>query len=228
MYLAQKGAFYIVRKTGFKDESLEKSRETIDFFQSILAISDIKQIKEEFNDEFLRGLYEHVKEISKTAFAPISKAAYACSLVFEKDKQFLIHSGSNIDPGKKENFKLPKFRNCAERQASLSALEVDRLENNSVKIMVLFRLDNKVKKLNAQKLLPCKDCHEKYLLDLKKNNGCLLIISEEMESHDFLKSSSIQKHELVINDEFRLILFKGDELNDLNLEPELGASIKPD
>jgi uncharacterized Zn finger protein len=88
-----------------------------------------------------------------------------------------------------------------------------------LKILILFRLDNKVKKLTAEKLLPCTDCYDKYVIDLKKNNGVLIIISEESEAKHFLKNNQELK-ELKYGD-FRLMFFKGEELEQLNLEPKI-------
>lgn len=118
---------------------------------------------------------------------------------------------------------IAKFRNCAEKQASLSALENDRLTNKNLKILFLFRLDNKIKKLNAKKLLPCKDCFDKYVNDLKQNNGTLALISEEMDSKDFLTDSADIKE--IRFDKFRMIFFKGEELLRLNLEKKLGSNV---
>lgn len=93
-----------------------------------------------------------------------------------------------------------------------------------MKILFLFRLDNKIKTLGAEKLLPCKDCFDKYIVDLKKNNGVLVLISEEMKAQDFLIESATAK-ELNFDDQFRFIFFKGDELSKLRLESSLGSNI---
>ncbi len=130
--------------------------------------------------------------------------------------QILIH--------KKENLKNAKFRNCAEKQASLSALEADNLGNEFLKILVLFRLDNKSKKLNSQKLLPCKDCFEKYILDLQKNNGVMIIISEEMQADDFILGCALDK-KISFADKFRFLFFYKEDMNNLNLEAQLGANV---
>jgi hypothetical protein len=138
----------------------------------------------------------------------------------------MVHSGSNIDPLKKENLKISKFRNCAEKQASLSALELDGLDNNKLKILFLFRLDNKIKKLNAEKLLPCKDCFKKYIIDLQKNNGTLVLISEEMEADNFLQNGAKPETQINFDNQFRFIFFQGDELSNLKLEDKLGSNIQ--
>ena len=125
---------------------------------------------------------------------------------------------------KKENLKIAKFRNCAERQASLSALENDGLHNNDLKILILFRLDNKVKKLTAEKLLPCMDCYEKFVIDLERNKGTMLLVSEEKEAQGFLKNNSKPIKELDFGNH-RFLFFKGEELSNLKLESELGSNI---
>lgn len=171
-------------------------------------------------------LYNQAKNISKTALAPISQAYYSSILVYKNKNGFLVHSGSNIDPLKKENLKIAKFRNCAEKQASLSALEIDRLDNNKLKILFLFRLDNKIKKLSSEKLLPCKDCFEKYIIDLQKNNGTLVLISEEMEADDFLQNGAKPRSQINFDNKIRFIFFQGEELTKLKLESNLGSNIQ--
>lgn len=214
----------ILKKTGFKDLELENSSLAVDFFKAVLSDKNHQELKEKFNEDFFRFFFEHTKEISKTAIAPLSHAHYACILVFQDTQsgEFFVHSGSNIDPGKKENFKIPKYRNCAEKQASLSALEIDSAENNELKILFLFRLDSRIKFLNAQKLLPCSDCFNKYVPDLKNNNGVMVLVCEEMDSKDFLLDSK-EARELIF-ERHRYVFLSGDELSNLNLEPELGAN----
>jgi hypothetical protein len=196
----------------------------IDFYDALQVDFNCKALKQNFDKKFFENLYTEARRISQTAIAPISHAYYSSILVFENKDKFFVHAGSNIDPLKKENLKIAKFRNCAEKQASLSALETDRLENKQLKILFLFRLDDKIKELNSQKLLPCKDCFDKYIVDLKKNNGVLVLISEEMTANNFLtEASKIQ--EIRFEEEFRLIFFKGDNLSKLHLEEKLGASV---
>lgn len=213
----------ILHKTGFKNIELENSSIAIDFYRALLVDIDLKVLKKNFTEDFYRDLLEEAKRISQTAIAPISNAFYSSILVFQNKEKFLVHAGSNIDPLKKENLQIAKFRNCAEKQASLSALENDKLTNDKLKILFLFRLDNKVKKLNAQKLLPCKDCFDKYINDLRDNNGVLAIISEEMDSKEFLKDKDdIQE---MTFDDFRIVFFRGKELSQLNLEEKLGSNV---
>lgn len=182
-------------------------------------------LKSKFDSAFFKNLYQELREISLSAIAPISHAFYSCILVFENNGRFLVHAGSNIDPLKKENLKNIKFRNCAEKQASLSAFEEDDLMNDKLKILFLFRLDNKIKKLSSEKLLPCKDCYEKYIVDLYKNNGVLVLVSEEMESQDFLLDQSKASVQISFDDEFRFVFLKAEDLKQLNLEQGLGSNI---
>jgi hypothetical protein len=216
-----KAIFY---KTGFKYTDLEKSQQALDFFALLLKGFDRQELEQNFSKDFYEKLYLEAKSISKKAIAPHSNAYYSSIFVFQKQGEFFVHAGANIDPQKKENLKNAKFRNCAEKQASLSALEADNLGNEFLKILVLFRLDNKSKKLNSQKLLPCKDCFEKYILDLQKNNGVMIIISEEMQADDFILGCALDK-KISFADKFRFLFFYKEDMNNLNLEAQLGANV---
>ena len=178
-----------------------------------------------FDRDFFSKLYNEAKEISQTAVAPLSQAYYSSILVYKNQDKYSVHAGSNIDPLNKENLRIAKFRNCAEKQAALSALEHDQLEAKDLKILLLFRLDNKVKKLDSKKLLPCIDCYKKYVEKLKTNNGVLVLISEEMEANDFLTDGLKPDAQVSFDDQFRLIFFKGDKLSKLKLEQGLGMNI---
>lgn len=212
---------HVLKKTGFKNTELEKNLQAIDFFKVILNGFDTKSLEENFSESFFKDLYLEAKRVSETAIAPFSNAFYAAFCVFESKDGFHIHAGSNIDSMKKENLKIAKFRNCAEKQAILSALEKENLESNKLKILFLFRQNNKL--LTAEKLLPCTDCYGKYITALRRNNGIFVVISEEHGAKHFLKKD--QRVKELKFDDFRLLFFSDEELDQLNLEPEIGQAL---
>jgi cytidine deaminase len=111
-------------------------------------------------------------------------------LVYERNEDLLIHAGANIDPQYRGQFADPKYRNCAERQAAISAWNSDQLTKQNLQIMFLYRKKNSSHNYGAEKLLPCRDCNEQYIEALIKNHGKLILIIDDNHPRTFLKEGS--------------------------------------
>lgn len=163
--------------------------------------------------------------------SPISQAKYSALVVYEsKDGEYKIFSGSNIDPETKEDLKLPEKRNCAETQAVTAAWREGCIADDVV-LMFLYREPELGRLFTAEKLLPCLDCHKKYLSALVSNHGKLVLLLEDHSYKDFLPATFSGKdgnqiQELVYDEEkIHYIVFDAMRMLFLNIEKKLGSRV---
>lgn len=134
----------------------------------------------------------------------------------------MIHAGANIDPSSIELLKSRKHRNCAEKQAAISAASEDLLSNDQMRIMFLYRKQDK--KLKAEKLLPCIDCYETYINDLIKNKGLLVLIIDDNEERVFVNDKHYDNSIKTLNG-INYKIFDAAAMHNLNIETVLGARV---
>ncbi len=135
--------------------------------------------------------------VSEKSICPISGASYSALLFYHRDKKLFIHAGANIDPESKDKFARTEYRNCAERQAAISAADVDHLTNNDLKMIFLYRKQASTHHHVAEKLLPCSDCNSKYMQALVANGGHLILILDDNHHREFLEGGSTLSDQLV-------------------------------
>lgn len=221
----------ITKTTGTKLTRLEKL-DTVNKF--LTAVLNGKT--EAWQDDEALGFIELYKELVlkiNDCIAPISKAYYSSIMVYKNGGGLCIHSGANIDPEKKEQLKEPIHRNCAEKQAALSASWHDQLSNRNLKILFLFRKSFTNQKFSAEKLIPCKDCSRNYVEDLLKNNGKLVVILEDDQPRDFLTKSfdradsinQIKTLEVSKSHNMNYVIIDAEAMKFLKVESELGARV---
>ena len=174
------------KHTGTKLTNLTSPRAILDFFTVLEQGKDASWTNQEFL--VLRKLATHLLAKSCDAINPISHTSYSAVLVYKKNNNYLLFSGANIDPEQKEDLKNPLKRNCAEKQAAITAQRIDGLDNSQLRFMFLYRKQKTNECVPACKLVPCRDCYEKYLIDLIKNNGRLVLIMDDNVDREFLKN----------------------------------------
>jgi hypothetical protein len=172
------------KHTGTKLANLTAPRAILDFFTVLEKGKDSNWSSQEFL--VLRKLANHLLAKSQEAINPISHTSYSAVLVYKKNNNYLLFSGANIDPEQKEDLKNPLKRNCAEKQAAITAHRIDGLDNSHLCFMFLYRKQKLNECVPACKLVPCRDCYEKYLIDLMKNNGRLVLIMDDNVDRVFL------------------------------------------
>jgi hypothetical protein len=185
----------------------------------LLAISQNKTLQEHSTALATLKIFLHSK--AQDALAPISSAHYSAIHCYYKSNQLFIHAGANIDPSSIELLKSPKHRNCAEKQAALSASKNDSLTNKEMQIMFLYRINNSG--MSAEKLVPCSDCYQSYIKDLIKNNGKLVLLLDDDSPRQFVSDdydNSISK----LGETYYKIL-NAKALMNLNIEESLGARV---
>lgn len=186
----------------------------------------------EENQGFAQIYHELIHKINDCV-APLSSAFYSSIMVYQRKHEYLIHAGANIDPLKKEQLKDPIFRNCAEKQAALSAFIKDSETNADLKILFLFRKARRHEVFPAQKLIPCKDCHRAYLEDLMANNGKLVLVIEDAEPREFLlpgykeaeRVNKIRFFKTAMNEQVNYVIIYAAAMQFLKIEAELGARV---
>ena len=188
------------------------------------------------NIDSLKFIYKELVKKTMNSISPISKALYSSITVYKKNTGYLIHAGANIDPQSIELLKIPEHRNCAEKQAAISAYRNDEETNDNLKLLFLYRKPNGEPKFPAEKLIPCMDCYQAYLQDLQANNGKLVLILEDNEPRDFVNANYCQSEEVnkikTIESEdgtcIHYVIIPSDAMRYLNIEIELGARVCAD
>lgn len=173
----------------------------------------------------LKKFFEALKEKSKDAVSPISGTSYGAIMVFQKGEDFFIHSGANIDPEKLEYFQSPEHRNCAETQAAVSAQNHNEYSKDSLKYIFLYRDPKASTKLEAKKLLPCKDCFQRHLYPLIEAKGKLVIFSDVVVTNNFFKEGQGFDNSLLEIEDFFFKVFSYQEIPYLDIENELGSRV---
>jgi len=198
------------------------------------------------NPQGLKNVYNAIIEKNRDSICPISNAAYSAVAVFQKNNKnsfksqftnssenqnYIIHAGANIDPAHPSLLPCKEHRNCAEKQAISSACENDRQDLRDLKFLFLYRRSKSYGFYSPEKLLPCKDCQERYFKYLSQNKGKLIIFSNENIPRYFLNpESNINENpffeSLFINSEQSIFyrIFSADEIPHLKVEANLGAS----
>lgn len=168
-----------------------------------------------------------LKAKTKDSQCQISHAYYSAIHFYKQNDKLKIHAGANIDPSRKELLQDKTHRNCAEKQAALSAKNCDKLSNNEMQIMFLYRRKDPSRFLGPEKLLPCLDCYQSYIKDLIKNNGYLVLIIDDDEKRNFFNKEGFDSNikTLEINKEKVFYkIFNKHEMNFLHIEKVLGSS----
>ncbi len=180
--------------------------------------------------EGLRQLVSALLAKNNEAKAPISNTAYSAVMIYHDHNGYSVHAGANIDPEQPEWLKLPQHRNCAEKQAALSASK-QGLNNNKMVAMLLYRRQEPSALLSEEKLLPCLDCTRNYLYDLVANQGKLIVIMANNQPRKFFIEANIELDSnhispIAVSDKVLYYkIFKPNELNFLKIEKQLGARV---
>jgi len=218
------------KHTGTKLANLTAPRAILDFFTLLETGKDSNWTSQEFL--VLRKLASHLLAKSNDAINPISNTSYSAVLVYKKNNNYLLFSGANIDPECKEDLKNPLKRNCAEKQAAITAQRIDGLNNSELRFMFLYRKQKPSECVPACKLVPCRDCYEKYLVDLIKNNGRLVLIMDDNIDRVFLQKPEgapvIEKvHSIDLGEGARVNykIFSADAMKFLQIENSLGERV---
>lgn len=218
-----------IKNTGTKLTNLTSPASLINFFTALQDKEDAWSSQEA---SVLRKIAIHLIDKSNDAINPISHTSYSSVLVYEKDSNYLLYSGANIDPECKEDLKNPDRRNCAEKQAAVTAQTIDNLTNANLKFMFLYRKQKAGECVEARKLVPCKDCHEKYLLDLIKNNGKLVLILDDncdrqflSPNHGTLVTERVHSIDLGENAKVNYKIFDASAMRFLKIEDKLGERV---
>ncbi len=181
-------------------------------------------------EEGLRRLVAALIDKNNEAHAPISNTAYSAVMIYRTKHGYSVHAGANIDPARPEWLKLPQYRNCAEKQAALSASK-DGLKNNNMVAMLLYRKQEPEALLKEEKLLPCLDCTRNYLYDLVANQGKLIVVMPNNSPRRFFIETDMEldsNHIMPVALADRTLyykIFKPTELNFLKIEKQLGARV---
>lgn len=165
--------------------------------------------------------------------APLSNALYSSIMIYEKGDRYLIHAGANIDPETAEQLKNPLYRNCAEKQAALSAFTSDAETNEDLKTLFLFRKAHNGERFPAEKLIPCKDCYRSYIEDLMANDGKLVLIIEDSEPREFLVPgcedeairNQIRTIKSSMDEAINYVILDSQAMKFLKVEKELGGRV---
>lgn len=212
------------KSTGEKLPNLEK-------LDSIQGLYQVIQNNQPWNAESLTALkliQETLKKKTQDSDSPLSNASYSAIQLYLHDGNLKIHTGANIDPSSYELFKSPKHRNCAEKQAALSATIKDDLTNAAMQIMFLYRKQEAGRQFLAEKLLPCKDCYETYIQDLIDNNGHLVLIIDDNKPRKFFKHAHFDNNIQSVEVDGQIInykIFNAKEMLHLNIENVLGGRV---
>ncbi len=218
-------------QTGFKlnnfkqDPSLEKLLRYFDDPSTQALDGELELV--------LKKIFHELKQISQQAQSPISHTKYGAIVVFDNQDEFSMHAGANIDPERPEFLKSPEHRNCAETQAVKSAKRCHDYNPASLKYIFLYRMLENKDSVHPQKLLPCKDCYQKYLLDLMSNKGKLVVFSDFDIDGSFFKSGycfdeafrSLPDQGLDEHSSFYFKIFDHEKIPYLNIEKQLGARV---
>jgi len=181
-------------------------------------------------DEGLRQLVAALLTKNQEAHAPISNTAYSALMIYRSKQGYSLHAGANIDPARAEWLKLPQYRNCAEKQAALSASK-NGLKNNNMVAMLLYRRQEAHALLSEEKLLPCLDCTRNYLYDLVANQGKLIVVMPNNNPRKFFIETDMEldsNHIMPVALAEQVLhykIFKPTELNFLKIEKQLGARV---
>lgn len=207
--------------TGEKLAALEKDKEVLQFLEAL------ENASANFSTEERKGL-EKIAEalLSKNldSISNISGAAYSAITIYKKNDEYLLHAGANIDPEHKNLFKSIEYRNCAEKQASMSARNSDQLNNDYLRYLFLYRRPDK--EYPPEKLLPCIDCTHKYVLDLVKNQGNLVIVLPDSKERNFFIEKHTASNEIhQLNQKLFYKVFNSEDLNFLRIEQSLGSRV---
>ncbi len=212
-----------IKSTGEKLKDLE----TLDSIQALFQAIHHDQPLNQANLAALQLIQETLRNKTQDSVSPLSNAYYSAIHFYLKDGELKIHSGANIDPSSYELFKSPKHRNCAEKQAALSA-KLDHLTNTSMQTMFLYRKQEPGREFLAEKLLPCSDCYRTYIKDLIDNDGHLVLIIDSKEPKKFFKhihlDNSINSTE-INGQTINYKIFSAKEMLHLNIETALGARV---
>lgn len=169
--------------TGEKLSFLESNSE-VQSFCKLLKERDTKDFDKHHKHGF-ELLVDALIEKNKDSLHQITGAAYSSILVYNTDADLKIHAGANIDPKHADHLTDIEHRNCAEKQAGISA-SVDELSNKHLDLMFLYRRPEHDRDHDPEKLVPCSDCARNYLFDLQQNNGKLVIILPDARFREFL------------------------------------------
>jgi len=216
------------RFTGAKLTKIENDPKAIEAIEYLLAgkFSDSNS-----TDEILSALYKILQEKTSDCINPISQAYYSAIAIFEKNDKIYVHAGANIDPESPERFKDPDYRNCAEKQAMLSAAQADGLGQDALKLILLYRKIETGQQMLPEKFIPCKICHRDYVHKLIDNQGYLLLFFEHEHDYNFFydfELSNDYKMRKIIDTNgksFFLTVIDQVGLKQLKCETELGARV---
>jgi cytidine deaminase len=141
--------------------------------------------------------------------------------------KFAIHAGANIDPEHAWQLKEAQYRNCAEKQAFLSAA-LEGLSLDNLDYIFVYRKPESSRKYNPEMLTPCIDCYSKFVLPLMANKGQLAIVSKFSCGDEFLVDTKHNRecHTDILSGENNIILFRANCLKILKIEARLGSHIK--
>lgn len=221
----------ITRSTGTKLSKLEKLDAVKNFVDSLLK----GKVEEWTKDEalgFSEIYYELIHKINDCV-APLSNAFYSSIMIYENDSKYLIHSGANLDPENCEQLQNPIYRNCAEKQAAISAQKTDGATNKDLKAIFLFRKDHNREIFSSEKLIPCKDCYRTYLEDLIENDGKLILVIEDSQPREFLlpgyseadSVNEIRTIKTAVDKAINYVIIDAEAMKFLRIEKELGARV---
>jgi len=221
-----------LKLTGTKLNNLEKLTTVKSFLNAILQdkVGDWNQ------DEVLgfSEIYHELIHKINDCIAPLSNAFYSSIMIYGKgNPSYLIHAGANIDPDTKEQLKDPVHRNCAEKQAAVSASKQDNETNENLKVLFLFRKSQHHEVFPAEKLIPCKDCYRTYVEDLMANKGKLVLVIEDSEYKDFFlpgyekaeQANKIRTIKSTRDGSVNYVVIDSEAMKFLKIEPQLGARV---
>jgi len=220
-----------LKSTGTKLDNLEQQAAVKSFLNSLLA-DKVEAWTQEEELGFSEIYHELIHKINDCV-SPLSNALYSSIMVYKKESEFLIHAGANIDPETTEQLKDPIFRNCAEKQAAVSALTCDKETNKALKILFLFRKAHQCEIFPAEKLIPCKDCYKAYIEDLIANSGKLVLVIEDDEPREFLlpgykaaeSVNEIRTFKTTMGEAIHYVIFDSEAMKFLKVEKELGMRV---
>jgi hypothetical protein len=214
---------------------LEHNVAIIKFFNSLNSsfIDEKWSYSLRFNPRAIRLLHDAILAKNLDSDCPISNAAYSSLSVFRNfDNEYKIYAGANVDPKTISLLKDTSARNCAEKQA----IELGVRENNlrdDLNLLFLYRRGKANGRYSAEKLLPCLDCYQKYVKQLIKNDGKLIIFLNNSHQREFFNEDAPfyndpRINKLVINEQKNIYyrIFSSEELKYLKYEKSLGASFQ--
>lgn len=200
----------------------------------LLAKSLKKGKKNNFDHREKHGLellFDALVTKNQDSHNPITGAAYSSVLIYDISKKLRIHAGANIDPAHAHHLASAKHRNCAEKQASLSA-KSDDLGDEHLDLMFLYRKPEANRAHEPEMLVPCSDCAKNYLMHLIENQGKLIILLPDNKDREFLVDANPVNNDhavstVKINDkELHYRIIDAEELPYLKIERQLGSKAK--